>query len=98
MITDDKIRDENVQYNINREPAKIPAWSSGKNDKYEYLTDEEVLPPDRSRVIEQVKFTNSPLGKTLEKQTDKQVEDLKSFKLSNKRGQPKQIDSIISKN
>ena len=37
-------------------------------DKYEYLTGEEILPSDQRRVIEQAKFTNSPLGKTLEKQ------------------------------
>ena len=40
MITDDKIRDEKLRYDINREAAKISALSSGKLDKYEYLTDE----------------------------------------------------------
>ena len=43
-IIDDKIRDEKSQYNIKREVAKISALSSGKIDKYEYLTGEEVLP------------------------------------------------------
>ena len=37
-------RDEKLQYNINREAAKISALSSGNIDKYEYLTDEEILP------------------------------------------------------
>ena len=37
-------------------------------DKYEYLTGEEVLPPDQSRVTEQAKFTYSPSGKAFEKQ------------------------------
>ena len=37
MTTDDKIRDEELQYGINREVAKRPALSSGKIDKYEYL-------------------------------------------------------------
>ena len=44
MTTDDKIRDEKLKYNINREAAKISALSFGKIDKYEYLTGEEILP------------------------------------------------------
>ena len=48
--------------------------SSGKIYKFEYLTDEEILPFDQSRTIEQAKFTNSPLGKALEKQM-KTIED-----------------------
>ena len=69
MSTDDKIRDEKLQYDINREAAKISALSSGKIDKYEYLTGEEILPSDQSRIIiEQLKFTYSPLGKAFEKQ------------------------------
>ena len=42
--------------------------SSGKIDKYDYLTGEEILPPDQSTIIEQAKFTYSPLGKVFEKQ------------------------------
>ena len=61
MTIDDKIKDEKIQYDINREAAKISPLSSGKIDKYEYLTGEEILPSDRSRIIEQVKFTYSPL-------------------------------------
>ena len=67
-MTIDKIKDEKLQYNINREAAKISALSSGKIDHYEYLTDEEILPSDQSRIIEQVEFTYSPLGKAFEKQ------------------------------
>ena len=44
MTTEDKIRDEILQYDINREAAKISALSPGKIDKYEYLTGEEILP------------------------------------------------------
>ena len=40
MIIDNEIIDEQLQYNINREAAKISALSSGKIDKYEYLTGE----------------------------------------------------------
>ena len=64
MTIDDKIRDEKLQYDITREAAKISALSSGKIDKYEFLRGEEILPPDQKKVIEQAKFTYSPLGKT----------------------------------
>ena len=76
MTTDDKTRDEKLQYDINREAAKISALSSGKIDKYEYLTGEEILPSDQRRVIEQAKLTYSLLGKALEKQQQKKtIED-----------------------
>ena len=68
MTIDDKIRDEKVQYDINRESTKIAALSSGKIEKCEFLTGEAILPSDQIRVIKQVKFTYSPLGKHLEKQ------------------------------
>ena len=44
MTTDDQIRDKKLQYDINREAAKISALSSGKIRKYEYLTGEDILP------------------------------------------------------
>ena len=43
MIIDDQTRDEKLQYDINREAAKILALSSNKLGKYEYLTVEEIL-------------------------------------------------------
>ena len=67
MTNDDKFRDEKLKYDINRESAKISALSSGKIDKFEYLTGEEILPPDQRRVIKQAKFTYSSLRKSLEK-------------------------------
>ena len=51
MITDDQIRDEKLQYNINRDVAKILALSSGKIDKYEYLTGEKILPSNQQQII-----------------------------------------------
>ena len=69
MTIEDKIRDEKLQYDINREAAKISTLSSGKIDKYEYLTGEEILPSNQQQIIEQAKFTCSPLGKAFEKQT-----------------------------
>ena len=68
MTINDNIRDEKLQYDINREAAKISALSSGKIDKYEYLTGEEILPSDQSRIIEQIKFMCAPLGKAFKKQ------------------------------
>ena len=74
MTLEDQIKDEKLQYDINRETAKISALSSGKIDKYEYLTGEEILPSNQQQIIEQAKFTYSPLGKAFEKQT-KTIED-----------------------
>ena len=67
MTINDQIRDEKLQYDINREAAKISALSSGKIDKYEYLTGEEILPSNQKQIIEQAKFAYSPLGKAFEK-------------------------------
>ena len=74
MTIKDQIRDEKLQYDINREAEKISTLSSGKIDKYEYLTGEEILPSNQQQIIEQPKFTYSPLGKAFEKQT-KTIED-----------------------
>ena len=63
MAIEDQIKDEKLQYDINREAAKISALSSGKIDKYEYLTGEEILPSNQQQIIAQAKFTYSPLGK-----------------------------------
>ena len=74
MTINDQIRDEKLKYDINREAAKISALSSGKIHKYEYLTGEDILPSNQQQIIEQAKFTYSPLGKAFEKQT-KTIED-----------------------
>ena len=63
MTIDDQIEDEKQQYDINREAVNISTLSSGKIDKYEYLTGEEILPSNQKQIIEQAKFTNSPLLK-----------------------------------
>ena len=68
MTTDDQIRDEKLQYGINREAAKISSLSSNKIGKYEYLKGEKILPSNRKQIIEKAKFTYSPLGKSFEKQ------------------------------
>ena len=48
MTIKDIIRDEKLQYDINREATKTFELSSGKIDKYEYLTGEELLLFDQS--------------------------------------------------
>ena len=83
MATDDRNKDKKLQYDINREAARISALLSGKSDKYKYLTGKEILPSDQSRIIEQAKFTYSPLTKsfqiqikTIEDQGEKQIKVL----------------------
>ena len=69
MAIDDQIRNEKIQYDINREVAKISALSSS----------------NQQQIIEQTKFTYSPLGKAFEKQI-KTIEDKEQ----------KQIDALES--
>ena len=58
MTIGNKIRDEKLQYDINREAAKISALSSGKIDKDVYLAGEEILPFNQRQIIEQTKFAS----------------------------------------
>ena len=67
MTINDQIRDAKLPYDINREAAKISALSSGKIHKNEYLTSEKILPFNQKQIVEQAKFTNTPLGKSFEK-------------------------------
>ena len=98
MIIQDKIRHENLQYNINREVAKISALLSWKTGKYEFLTGEEILHSNRRHIIEQAKFTYSLFRKALEKQTEQQFDALKSLNVFNKTDELKQIDSTFPRN
>ena len=67
MTIDDQIRDQKLQYDINRKVAKISALSSTKFNKYEYLIGEEILLSNQKQMTEQAKFTCSPLRKAFEK-------------------------------
>ena len=67
MTINDQIRDEKLQYDINRKTAKISASSSGNIQKYEYLAGEDILPSNQQKIIEQAKFPYSPLGKAFGK-------------------------------
>ena len=68
MTINDQIINEKLQYDINKEAAKRSALTSGKLYKYEYLTGEDILPSNQQQIIEQTKFTYSPLEKALDKQ------------------------------
>ena len=92
MTIEDQIKDEKLQYDINIEAAKISALSSGKLDKYEYFTGEEILPSNQQQIIQQAKLNYSPLGKAIEEQIktikdqgEKQVVTLESLKASDKK-------------
>ena len=62
MTINDQIKDEKLQYHINREAAKISALLSGKLHKCEYLTGEDISSSTQQQKIEQSKFTYSRLG------------------------------------
>ena len=76
--------------------------SSGKIDKYEYLTGEEILPLNQQQIIEQAKFTYSPLGKAFEKQTkiiedkgEKQIKAIQDNKQSGNINNDKYKDKLL---
>ena len=91
MTINDQIRDEELQYDINTEAAKISALSSGKIHKYEYHSGEDILPSNQQQIIEQARFTYSPLGKAFEKQI-KTIEDQ-----GKKQGKKEETKSIEDK-
>ena len=68
MILDDKAKAEKLQNDINREAAKVSALYSGIFDKNEFLTGDKILLFDQRIIIEQAKFTYSPLSKAFERQ------------------------------
>ena len=101
MTINDQIRDEKLQYDINREAAKISALSSGKIHKNEYLTGEDILPSNKQQIIEQARFTYSPMGKafekeikTIEDQGKKEVHALNTLKSNNQLT----IEDVVPKN
>ena len=91
MTINEQIRNEKLQYDLNREAAKISALPSGKIHKYKYLTGEDILPSNEPQINEQAKSSYSPLGKAFEKQIktiknqgEKQIDALENLKDTNK--------------
>ena len=75
-ILDDKIKANNVQYDLDRMNAEISAYSSGDLPTYEYLTKKDLgYKPD---ALEKVKFEYSPIGKVF---TDGLAKEDKSKKV-----------------
>ena len=99
MAIGNKIKDGKLQYDINREEQKISALWSGKTDKYEYLTGEEILPSDKSRITQQAKLTYSPLGKAFDKQTieDQGMKQVEVLKLEENNENIKSVEGIFTK-
>ena len=60
-----KIMQNEAQYDLDREAAKISALSSDDLDKYEYLTGEDLS--IKPGAVEKAKFEYSPLGKVFNK-------------------------------
>ena len=101
MTINHQIRDKKLQFDINREAAKISALSSSKIHKHEYLTGEDILSSNQQQIIEQAKFTYSPMGrafekqiKTIENQGQKQIDALNTLKSNNQLT----IEDVIPKN
>ena len=88
MTSNNQIRDEKLQYDINRKAAKTSDLLSGKINNYEYLTGKEILPSNQQQIIEETKFTYSSLGKAFEKQIktteDQGEKQIKKYKIKDK--------------
>ena len=78
MAIDDKIQDEKLRHDINRETAKLFSLSSGKIDNYEYLAGKEILLSHQGRMIEQAYLLS--FRKSFQKQ-------IKQFKIKEKNKQ-----------
>ena len=79
-LLDRKIKQNKVQYDLDRKAAKISPYASNNLDKYEYLTGEDLdYKPDTVKA----KFEYSPLGKIFNKlltKEDKKEGILKEIK------------------
>ena len=96
ITINDQIRNEKIRHDINGEAAKISTLSSDKIHKYEYLTREDILPSNQQQIIEQARFTYSPLGKAFEKQI-KTIQDQGQVKTIKKYAYDAEDTQFISK-
>ena len=93
MTIDDKITDEKLQCDVNREAAKTSSLSSVQIDM-NVLQTKKILPTNQNHIIKKAKFTYSPLGESLEGQTEKLKMQLKTKK---KKEIIKAIDDRVEK-
>ena len=95
MTIDDQIEDEKLQYDINREAAKISALSSGKINKYEYLTGEEILPSNQQKKKKKQSKLNLLIlflvKLSRHKQKQLKIEEKKQIKVIQNQGEIKTI-------
>ena len=96
MTIIDQIKDEKLQYDINREAAEISALSSGKIHKGEYFTGEDILPSSNQQIIEQARFTYSPLVKAfdLADQINKFIEETRPKNYDKKQEKKTVIENL----
>ena len=99
-VLDRRIKQNESQYDLDREAAKISALSSNNLDKYELLTGEDLgLKPS---TVEQAKFEYSPLGKIFNKgltEKDKKEGLLKRLKnIEDKNEKPLEVKSKANEN
>ena len=64
-----RLKMKNYNIALKKEAGETSALSSGKVDKYEYLTGEEIFPSNKGQIINQVLFSYSPLKKAFEKKS-----------------------------
>ena len=95
MTIDDQIRDEKLQYDINREVAERSALSLGKINKYEYVTGEKILASNQKKKIEQAKFFDSLLGKGFEQTETIKDQGGKQIKATQNQGEIKTIKNMF---
>ena len=94
MTIDNQIKDEKLQYDINREAAKISALSSGKINKYEYLDGKEILPFNQKQIMEQAKSTYYPVAKPFQEEKQlKNKQKLLKVREKNKSNQLKSMEN-----
>ena len=86
-----------MQYDFNREAAKISALLSGKIDKYKYIAGEEILPLDQSRIKKQARFTYSSLGEAFKKQIKQATEEQGKKRNGTEEKQEKPVKAIKEK-
>ena len=84
-----KIEQNKVQYNLDRQTVKISYLSSGNISKYKFLIGEDLLPEKDllDKVAALKKFAYSPLSKELKTKTHiptKQCQELDKAFISNK--------------
>ena len=70
---------------LTEKQQKYDCYHLEKVDKYEYFTSAVTLPFKQIEMLGQAKFAYFPLGKDFEKQTEEELDAVKSLDFSNKK-------------